>query len=365
LTDIEIYTERITTYRHLSDADAAKMIADNHGFLYSSVRGRLSRVKNTSAAKKLKMETLLSNSDKLPPSVQLQLSLIARSRAEFIGWSALDENRLGLFVSDLHMPYHRLDAYQLTMEIAYALEPHAISVLNDSLDNKGYGRHEDDSPIYKQLWRGDFANARLMQATYHRDLRHTLASGGKLLGLMGNHDRWLFNHWRSVTKQSAERMIATYMHELYYDDKVLLFSRGVQENSIHLSKGLVWVHGLSVAKNPNTLAKKAFDHYMENGVAKSVVQGHTHRPSEVYGDVVGYRGVKFVNSGHLRHDAPEWLVHKPKAWGMGIVACKYNPQQYDNDIQLIRYVEEGNKLVARYNGQIWAVPLDKKLPEYL
>jgi len=341
------------------------MIASSYNLSPDSIRGRLSRASREPAARKAVLQAVTENVDKLPNSVLVQHDIIEASKNEFAAWSKVDEDRLAFFVSDMHAPYHRLDAYELVLTIASDINPHAITALNDSLDNAGYGRHDDNSPVYQRLWRGDFANARQIQSTMHADFRSVMAFGGKLLGLMGNHDRWIFSHWRAVTPQSAELMIADYMSMLYDKDNVLLFSRGVYENSVHLSEGLVLVHGLSAAKNPNTLAKKAFQHYMVDGRAKSVVQGHTHRPVEVYGDTVGYAGVKFVNSGHLRHNDPDWLAHTPKDWGMGITICRYNPTRWEHDIQLVRFVEVGDKLVARYEGKEYTVKLDKYRPEYL
>jgi hypothetical protein len=141
------------------------------------------------------------------------------------------------------------------------------------------------------------------------------------------------------------------MGSLYHDDGVLLFTRGEKENIIHLSKGLVWIHGLYASKNPVTLANKVLQYFMSDGIAKSVVQGHTHRPVQMPGATVGYPGVEFVNSGHLRTEHPAYLKQPVQEWGMGIVLSEYNPQKHESNSTLINYVQRGNNLIAIYNGK--------------
>ncbi len=364
-TDIELYLERHTTYADLSNGEAARIIAEAHGLANASIRGRLSRASRDPKAARALSRVLISQPTTIPRSVLRQKDVIDSSKALFeeANW---DENRLGLFVSDLHMPLHRLDAYELVLTIAHELNPNVITALNDALDNKGFGRHDDSSdPIYTQLWRHDFENALALQRQYHLDLTGALAQGGQLLGLMGNHDMWVFSNWRAHTKQTAETRIAEYMERLFYEEGVLLFSRGIHEGHIRLSSGLVWKHGLSTSSIPTTIARNAIRYFMDNGRASSVVMGHTHRPATIDGSTVGYRGVKFVNSGHLRHDNPAWIKHKPVAWGMGIVACEYNPVEWEHELTLINFIEKEHTLEATYKGKTYSVPLDDCPPDHL
>lgn len=362
-TDKELYLEWKLEYPHLTASEAAEMLSVNHTLNYDSLRGRLSRASRDKGIALALYEQQREVIQNIPPSVQTQKRIINNSLREWQEFQSVDTTRTALFVSDAHMPYMRVDAFNLMLEVAYSVQPDVITALNDALDNKGFGLHGDSEAVYKQVWRGDFANALQMQTNYHNALRSTLREGGKLVGLMGNHDAWIYKHWRSNSPQSAELNIAQYMHRLYQEG-VLVFSRG-EQNVIHLSSGLAFVHGLSTAALPTTLAKKGFAHFMQNGIVKSWVQGHTHRPMIVDGGSLGYKGVTFANSGHLRNNDPEWMTHKAQKWGMGVVVCKYNPLKWEHDITLVEFVERNNILQAKYEGRTFTVPLNDSRPEYM
>ena len=360
-SDKQLYIELHTTYDYLPQPLGCKALAEEYDLSYDSVRGRISR-----AGKDIKTRTALNkhlahNPPKLPPSVQRQQEIVTDSWQEFNDWKT-DEDRIGAFVSDLHAPFTRFDAYELTLMMLDDLKPDAITAFNDSMDNKGYGKHDDNDAVYRQLWQSDWKNARQLLSSMHSDLRSVLAYNGKLLGLTGNHCNWIYSYHRNNTPQSAESWIADYMSSLYEDDKVLLFSRGETEPILHMSEGLVWVHGLSAASNVTTVAKKGFQRFMKDGRTKSWVQGHTHRPVQVDGKTLGYNGVIFTNSGHLRNDDPEWLKHPAHQWGMAVVINKYNPVKWASTSHLVHFTEEADMLVARYDGKEWAVPIDKDQP---
>ena len=362
MTDKELYILRHTEYAHLSDSEAAENIANDLNYTYSGVRGQLSRARHDTKAKAALMKVLTQQAPVLPISVKRQLSVISASEHEFEVWSQENEPRRGVFISDTHKPYMRSDAYELALEIIQFFQPHAITALNDSLENKGYGRHEDNDAVFQQLWRGDFANALKAESAYHSDLRSLLTANGKLLGLMGNHDRWIFDFWRANDPQTAENKIAEYMEKLYHTDKVLMFSRGITENHIHLSSGLVWTHGLTTTKNELGRAKTVLSYFMENGVAKSVVQGHVHDAFVVEGHRVGMRGVTFVQNGMLRNTDVDWMHRDMRHWRMSITLVEYNPQEWAHKVHLVPFEVERDKLVARFRGFEWAVNLDKSTP---
>lgn len=362
MTDTELYIMRHLQYAHLSDAEAAARIASDLNFQYDSVRGRLSRARHDTKARAALVKVLAQNAPNIPLSVKRQLDVMAKSQAEFEMWSDTDADRRGMFVSDLHAPYTRFDAYELTLQIMEWFKPHAVTALNDGLDNKGYGQHEDNDAVYQQLWRGDFANARKLQSTMHSDFQSLMTDNGKLLGLMGNHDRWLFDFWRKNDPQTAEAKIADYMESLYVEDGVLQFSRGLLENTIHLSDGLVWVHGISSSKNAMSRARNALAYYFNDGRAKSVVQGHLHDAFQIQGSQVGYRGVTFTQNGMQRNADPEWLHKNMPDWKLSVTLCEYNPARWEHDVHLITFEPKRDKLVAQFRGLEWTVNLDYSQP---
>lgn len=361
-SDKQLYIELHTDFHHLPSARGAQALADKHNLSFDSVRGRISRAHKDISIRTALRKHLAQNPPVLPPSVQLQQDIVQASWNEFNTWNTIDEDRVGIFASDLHEPFGRFDAYELLLRMSDTLKPNAFTVMNDFVDNKGYGKHDDNEAVYRQLWRGDFANSVKLQSGMHSDIRSTLAPNGKLLGLNGNHDNWWFTFQRNNNPQSAEAVIANYMTYLSENDGVLLFSRGETEPILHMSEGLVWTHGLSAASNVNTVAKKGFQRFMTEGRTKSWVQGHTHRPVQVDGKTLGYNGVVFTNSGHLRNDDPEWLKHPQYNWGMAIVICEYNPTKWASKSHLVHFTEEADKLVARFKGYEWSVKIDKSQP---
>jgi hypothetical protein len=361
LRDLDLYVVRHTKYAKYNDSEAAQRLADDFGFDFQGVKGRLSRASYTTEAKKALMKVLNHEAPSIPDSVKEQIAILERAKAKFDAWQTINEVRKGAFVSDTHRPFMRMDGYQLALELLGFWQPHAISVLNDGSDNQGFGRHEDTDPVYRQLWRSDITNHRKAEVAVHRDFNSVLAPNGYLLEVMGNHDNWLFEHWRTNTPQTAEATITSYMLQLE-SDNVLQFSRGIDENAVHLSDGLVWVHGVSSAKSAVSRARNALAYFMKNGRAKSVVQGHLHDAFQVDGSQVGFHGVTFTQNGMLRHSNPEWMKHPMNHWQMSITLCEYNPQTWEHEVHLVPFIQRKDMLVARFQGLEWAVKVDDSQP---
>lgn len=337
-SDIELLLERHVNYPSLSDSEAARALAEAYQLSYDSVRGRLSRADTVD--NRLKVAKSLANSLGDSPSVVRQQEIIKASLKKL---ATLSPTRIA-FVSDVHLPYARWDAIELTAKILEDFDPHETTAQNDFLDNTGYGRWEDDRSIQEKAWSGDLERLRQLEKQVYSMWK------GTLIGVMGNHDRWFFTHIRKQSPQSAEKIIADYMEWLYTKCGVLQFSNGLKENHIERGDVVLW-HGQFVSKNQLSNARNTIAQFMRNGSAKTVIVGHTHRPIIVDGEAVGYDGVQYVNSPCLCHLDPPYMKRDPKGWGLGIVLI-------DNGLpHIVQYKEKQGNLVATTLGKEYRVKL--------
>jgi len=354
VTDAQLYVERFTEYRDASNAYS--IIASKYALQPDSVRGRISRA-DTRENQLLVAKWLANNVRPVDPSVARQQSVIEQSYAEF--------NRLqdgagyGMFISDKHNPNGRWDAWDLTLQIVEDTKPKYVSVQNDWNDNKGYGRWEDIRQGKDRVWSDDIAYMRSLE---EQDYKTLLCAYPKttMLAVMGNHDYWWYNNKRLTSPQDAEKTIADYM-EWLLDHGVLQFTRGFHENAIHLSPALVWVHGKWASKSAVSNARNAVRTFTKNGVAKSVVFGHSHRPSVVDGREFDINGIKVVNSGSLcRNTGVDYMAFgEAPAWSMGITRCWFNSENRDHQLELVEFKPEGEWLVARTNGKTYRSKLEE------
>lgn len=357
-TDYSILKLRHTIFSAIqSNADAAEAIAHRLNLSADSVRGRLSR-SNTAAFRARLMRELAEETPEIAPSVQRQLDVLEKSAKIWYNWQKSTDNLTAMFVSDMHLPHPRWDAYELAMQIIEDLDVDMVSAANDALDNTGFGRWGDERPVRGQVTSSDVANLRQMELAHYRTL--SIGRPSRLLiQVMGNHDLWFYDNIRATSPKTAEQQIADYMEKLYHAG-VIQFSRGYNENYLQLGKGLVWWHGQYVAKSPQALAKQnieQFLHTFNDGTLRSVVCGHTHRPMSINGAAVGYPSVKFVNSGALTDYTPYEKRH-PQSRGLGIVFCEFNMQEWEHEVYLIEFLPKGNQLVAEFKGVRYSVELN-------
>ncbi len=358
VTDLFLLQEREGRHGHLeSDADVAQILALEYHLSLDSVRGRLSRAYARRCATG-DMKKAANHVPNVAPTVARQQAVIARSEAR---WEAanIGDKRLA-FVSDIHFPYTRWDAYNLMLEVVDAFDPRFVTGMNDLRDNKGFSHWPDKRSMRGRIWSSDDEALLEMELSHYRTLRDM---GILIPTLAGNHDNWLYSSLRGEGNANAEREIADY-HEKLEKAGVLVLTDGHQENYLELSPSVVIWHGQFVNVSSHTLAKKNIAHFMGvfgNGIAHSVVAGHTHRPDVVAGESVGYPGVQFVNSGALTDYTP-YMKRAPRAHGLGITLIEYNTHNRHHVIDLVRFNEDTNRLTARWAGQTYSVPLDTSHP---
>lgn len=363
VSDYTLYEYRHTILADMrSNADAALTLANEFNLSVDSVRGRLSRADTPENFKTL-MQTLANEVPDIAPSVQKQLDILQDAQEAWDSYSRISGERTALFLSDVHLGIPRWDAYELAMLLVDNLKPHVVSGANDLRDNQGFSRWDERRSVRGQQWTSDDENLRKLERLHYK----RLGKGSFIIQIQGNHDNWYYTNLRINSPQTAERDIAEYMGELR-SLGVWQFSRGYSENYIQLGRGLVWWHGQFTNKNPMTLAKSNLEHFMHvfnDGVARSVVAGHTHRPMVVDGGAVGYPSVRYVNSGALTDYTP-YMKRHPHNHGLGVVVCHYDANLWQHEVDLIQFQAKGTKLVARYSGVEYEVPLDLTHPnEYL
>lgn len=358
VTDMYLLQEREDEYGYIEDdAAVAQILALEYGLQYDSVRGRLSRAYARRRATG-DMKQAANHVPDIAPTVARQQAVIARSEAR---WKTANVGSRRLaFVSDMHLPYTRWDAYNLMLEIIAAFEPNFITGMNDLRDNKGFSRWPDRRSIRGRIWSSDDEALLEMELAHYK----TIHDMGILTpAIAGNHDNWLYQSLRGEGNANAEREIANY-HETLEKAGVLVLTDGYCENYLELSPSVVIWHGQFVNASSHTLAKKNIAHFMgvfNDGIARSVVAGHTHRPDTVAGESIGYPGVQFVNSGALTDYTP-YLKRAPRAHGLGITLIEYNTYNRYHTIDLVRFNEGTDKLSARWAGQTFSVPLDTSHP---
>ena len=357
-SDQDLFIKRHTMLKTLSDAQAANALAMEHNLSNDSLRGRLSRAntpKNWAAVARHKA----NNTDRVSPSITRQIKVLDDSAEVYQDIRAnLGSEAVGVFLSDVHAPYTRWDAWELTLRLLDKIQPDFISGQNDFLDNKGFGRWEDDRPHGGKAWSMDQAYMRDMEASMYRSIQE-VAPQSHILAVAGNHDNWYHRHLRKGAPQAAEALIADYM-EFLWDLSVLQFSRGFTENYIELSPGLIWWHGQFTSKLPTTNARNTLTQFMKKGQARSVIVGHTHRPATIEGHSVGLPGVTFINAPCLsRLENVPYMKRDPSGWALGIVVSHFQPETTVSHHDLLEFKEEGNCLICYYEGRRYAVRLDK------
>ena len=364
-TNQELFIERHVRLPFLAQADAARCLAKEYGLSVDGVRGRLQKadtIKNRVALAKYQANEV----DHVPPSVQRQLSVIAKSEQL---WAlakrtvAKKAEGMGVFLSDVHAPYTRWDAWELMLQLVEYLQPDYVSAYNDMMDNHAFAHWEDSRSPSGKVWTVDDVYRYHLETTLYKSISR-VAPETTLVGVTGNHDNWYFAYHRKGAPSSSERALADYMERLL-DLGVLQFTRGYkQENMVDLSPGLKWWHGQYAAKSPVANARNTAIQFMHEGRAVSVTGGHTHRPFLTEGFAIGYPGINIYNSPCMcRLDKLPYMKRAPQGWGLGVTVNRFDPNGYDERGTIVNFREKGNSLVTDFEGKRFSVELDKSAPD--
>ena len=236
-----------------------------------------------------------------------------------------------------------------------------ISVQNDWNDNKGWSlRWVDGRRARDRIWTEDIEYQDRLEKHDLETLR-MVAPDAAFVAIMGNHDKWMYDSYRSKIPEASEQIIANRM-KWHYDLGVLQFTRGYHEAPLRLSPNLVWVHGKWAAMLATTNARNVAKYFTEDGIASCVVFGHTHRGSVVDGSQIGINGIKIVNNHGLRkYQNVEFMaLGMAPDWSLGITICYFRPDTRFVHFDSVQYFEDSDSLYAVVNGTRYEVDLDKE-----
>lgn len=326
-----------------------------------SIRGRLSRV-NTPENQIEVAKRLANETDAVDPAILRQKRVLERSAEEWRVFlqSAPKRPLRAVFVSDRHLPNMRWDAFKLEQEIYKLINPDIITVQNDFFDNTGYApRWADTRRAKAKVWSQDLSYKNRLEAQILAILRGS-APNAKFIQVMGNHDRWLYDFYRS--QNDGERHVAEMMERLE-SLEVIQFTRGLEENHVELGKGLVFVHGGWVARLASTNAKNAAYQFADGRHSRNICFGHTHRSSLVMGREFGSHGVVVINSPSMCHNDVEYTKY-PQHWDLGLTIWTFHPNTDEVTYNLVKFNEEGQYLTANVGFTMLKVPLDKSKVRY-
>ena len=156
----QLYRIRNTEFKDVSsNAEVARQLAMRFGMSESGLRGTLTKI--DTIENKIKLSRCLIDTDPIDPSVANQREIVSMSESLFGDmqaiWSTYDRPTVGVFISDKHSPYHRHDAWELTIKIIDDL-PHVdvVSVQNDWADYRGWSlRWVDGRRARDRIWSDD------------------------------------------------------------------------------------------------------------------------------------------------------------------------------------------------------------------
>ena len=264
----------------------------------------------------------------------------------------------GIFLSDLHIPYHDVKAWELTLKILKAIKPKKgfYSVQNDWNDLQGWSlKFEDTRPMSEKLKESDFSVIIDNEIDMIKQVGEVLP-GLHPVQVLGNHDIRFYRKVRALLPGAGEWIVAKYMEALW-DTGVMLFSRGAHMNWVRLAPDLIWHHGMSAAQLATTNAKKHISYFMEKGVASHVVIGHTHRASVIDGHSIGYNGSLFVNAPCLcMNKGVSYLpAGYAPSWQKGFAICEFFPHKRESRLYNIVFEETENNLKAEWRGKFYEV----------
>jgi len=172
-----------------------------------------------------------------------------------------------LLISDLHIPYHDIDAVTIALEYGVREEVNTIIINGDMLDFCRISRFETD--FSKRSVKQEFDSAK----NFLRVLRQVFPTA-EIYWIKGNHDqryeKYLFQKaseiWDDPYFKLEERLRLNEERVHLVDDKILV-----------KSGKLAITHGHHIFKGIFTPVSPARGAYMK--AKQSVIVGHLHRPS--------------------------------------------------------------------------------------
>lgn len=361
-SDARLYIEHVQNPDSTGYRQSARGLGLKYDLSPSSVAGRLSRAAKDPETRLAAARSLCLEIPESSPAITRQQAIVDAGIRAFQTrqWELIEGGvwRYSIFASDMHIPYTRWDAVNLLTQIVAYTQPAYVTAYNDMYDMQGYGKWADERTYRARLWSQDLeipmrAGKELLSGIKAAS-PHTL-----LLGIMGNHDLWLFDFLRKRMDGIGEKTIADWM-DYFANVGVLHFGRGDRQDVVQLAPNLVYTHGWYASKNTTAVAKNTLHQtrdVMRSRTTPDVVTGHTHRMWMIKDGTATH-----YSSGALSRLYAPWS-RTQSVWNLGIVVHKFRPDEPDSFGALVEFHEMQDKLIARFDGVTFDVPLDRSCPD--
>ena len=244
-----------------------------------------------------------------------------------------------LNISDLHIPYHDIHAWELFLNIVKVVKPTKINILGDALDFFQVSKWDKDP---EQVKDGTLQENLDQWVHMVRQMQRVAPMGCQYDYLPGNHEGWL----RRYLMRNPELYG---LRALELASLLRLDELGIRyhEYEIEIIPGLlVGKHGDIVRKDSAYSAKAELE---REKYAISTITGHTHRKGTYYvrtrnGIVVAYE------NGCLCRLDPKYIMGVPN-WQQGCsMTTHWGGELFHNDD--IAFLNSGERLKAIVLGQV-------------
>lgn len=310
----DIVREMSDKYPEMEHAKLARLIFNKHKSIFSTeenVRTLVRRVRGKLGARKQKIDIDRHETEKRPTNPYTLPKGLSDEIEPF--YIPKGHNRV-LVLSDLHVPYHSVEALTLAVNYGKSVGINAVHINGDLVDF--------------------YATSSFQTDPRKRDLKHEIDSTKEVLGWLreefdgipiylsiGNHDR----RWERFLMAKAPELLGIPEFEYSYifgcdalNIKVLTDKQKV------MMGGLTVVHGDTIFRGFGTAVSAARNAFMKTN--ESILAGHVHKTSE-------YTAMK-MNGGMIT------------CWTTGCLcslAVDYNPHihGYNHGFAIVEFDKDG------------------------
>lgn len=353
-------TQAEMLYQHVIEEFSREQLKEIHDTPMDRIRGTLSKAWDNPKAVEHILETAIKDYKGQSSYRLAQQNIIDKARNELHQHREILRERggsyLAVFASDKHLPYIRTDAFMLELQILDDIGKAVAyySGLNDLYDFGIFGKWVDEPNEEVSMWTSDIQYLLRLSGIIYKAVQRK-APYAKILGITGNHDKRILQHFRKEMDGYSEKRVLEFMQELEAQGLLWLTNSSKVEPIITLSDGLKWAHGVSASKLDNTVSKNTIEKAQgrpetnDEGVLYHTVSGHLHRSFKG-----NYMGVTHANSGCGCHLTPAYMTHEPQ-WNLGIVISEFDASGRGVYSTVVDFKQEGNALTAVYNGKKYQV----------
>lgn len=280
--------------------------------------------------------------------------LWGEGRAEVIKPSTQERWEVGLFVSDIHAPYHDKGLIQSVIKVLEHLQPHFVVLNGDINDFFGLSRFN------KAQERLELLQSELDMGIEIRKAFREAAPNSRFYETIGNHEERLLTYpgFNAPALRSLRSLKPSTL--LGLDE---LEIRQFPQHGFRLREDFVVEHGVVVRSNSGASAKARLEATLISGI-----MGHTHRFDSYH--KTGYRDLAWYEQGCLCMLNPDY-VKGGANWKQGFAIGTFSTKTPNFNIQLVPAVGRGFIFDNRHFGDteseidLWSGPIPNVLDEVI